>query len=92
MYKKSQFSHWDFLYTNTARMAAKNIFSHPALNLSHQSYAILALGDKRYTHFCRFGQALDQHLKQHQAKALFKMVCVDHLKQADLNRWTQGLE
>ncbi|OAL79222.1 hypothetical protein AY606_07305 [Acinetobacter sp. SFB] len=73
-------------------MAVKNIFSHPTLDLSHQSYAILALGDKPYTHFCRFGQALAQHLKQHQAKALFKIVCVDHLKQADLKRWTQGLE
>ncbi|TCB50700.1 hypothetical protein E0H80_07685 [Acinetobacter sp. ANC 4779] len=73
-------------------MAIKNTFSHPALDLSHQSYAILALGDKPYTHFCRFGQALDQHLKQHQAKAVFEMVCVDHLKQADLKRWTQGLE
>lgn len=77
---------------DTARLTIKNIFSDSSLNLSHQSYAILALGDKRYTHFCRFGQVLDQHLQQHQAKALFKMVCVDHLKQADLNCWTQRLE
>lgn len=77
---------------DTARIAVKNIFSHPALDLSHQSYAILALGDKRYPNFCQFGQVLDQHLQQHQAQVLFEMVCVDHLKQADLNLWTQHLE
>ncbi|WP_425917382.1 sulfite reductase subunit alpha [Acinetobacter sp. TSRC1-2] len=77
---------------DTARLTIKNIFSDSSLDLSHQSYAILALGDKRYTHFCRFGHVLNQHLQQHQAKALFKMVCVDHLKPADLNRWTQRLE
>ncbi|TCB55133.1 sulfite reductase subunit alpha [Acinetobacter terrae] len=77
---------------DTARMAVKNIFSDPALDLSHQSYAILALGDKCYPNFCQFGQLLNQHLQQHQAQALFEMVCVDHLKQADLDRWTQHLE
>lgn len=77
---------------DTARMAVKNIFSHPALDLSHQSYAILALGDKRYSNFCQFGQLLNQHLQQHQAQTLFEMVCVDHLKQVDLNLWTQRLE
>ncbi|NNH36719.1 sulfite reductase flavoprotein subunit alpha [Acinetobacter sp. NIPH 2377] len=77
---------------DTARMALKHIFSDPALDLSHQSYAILALGDKRYFNFCQFGQLLNQYLQQHQAQALFEMVCVDHLKQADVNLWTQRLE
>ena len=77
---------------DTARMVVKNIFSDPALEISHQSYAILALGDKRYSNFCQFGQLLNQHLQQHQAQALFEMVCVDHLKQADVNLWTQHLE
>ena len=77
---------------DTARLTIKSIFSDSSLDLSRQSYAILALGDKRYTHFCRFGQVLDQHLQQHQAQVLFQMVCVDHLKQADLNLWTERLE
>lgn len=77
---------------DTARMAVKKIFSDPALDLAHQSYAILALGDKRYSNFCQFGQLLNHHLQQHQAQALFEIVCVDHLKQADLNLWTQHLE
>jgi sulfite reductase (NADPH) flavoprotein alpha-component len=77
---------------DTARMVVKNIFSDPALDLSHQSYAILALGDKRYSNFCQFGQLLNHHLQQHQAQALFEMVCVDYLKQVDLNLWTQRLE
>lgn len=77
---------------DTARLAIKNIFSDSSLDLSHQSYAILALGDKRYANFCQFGQVLNQYLQQHRAKALFDLVCVDHLKQADLNLWTHRLE
>ncbi|MGE8559578.1 MAG: sulfite reductase subunit alpha [Acinetobacter sp.] len=77
---------------DTARLTIKNIFSDSSLNLSHQSYAILALGDKRYTHFCQFGQRLNQYLQQHRAISSFDMVCVDHLKQADLNLWTHRLE
>src|SRR5690606_7502703 len=77
---------------DTARMALKHIFSDPALELSNQSYAILALGDKRYSNFCQFGQLLNQHFHQHQAQALFEMVCVDHLEQADVDLWTQRLE
>ncbi|MBO6151618.1 MAG: flavodoxin domain-containing protein [Acinetobacter sp.] len=77
---------------DTAQFAIKQIFCHANLDLSHQSYAILALGDKRYSHFCRFGQVLDQHLQQHHAQALFEMVCVDHLKQADLDCWLKYLE
>lgn len=77
---------------DTAQFAIKHIFNHENLDLSHQSYAILALGDKRYSHFCRFGQVLDQHLQQSHAQALFEMVCVDHLKQADLDYWLKQLE
>ncbi|OTG67763.1 sulfite reductase subunit alpha [Acinetobacter sp. ANC 4470] len=77
---------------DTAQFAIKQIFNHANLDLSHQSYAILALGDKRYTHFCQFGQVLKQHLQQYQAQALFEMVCVDYLKQADLDCWVKNLE
>ena len=35
---------------------------------------------------------LDQYLQQHHAQALFEMVCVDHLKQADLDCWLKQLE
>lgn len=77
---------------DTAQFAIKHIFHHENVDLSHQSYAILALGDKRYSHFCRFGQVLDQHLQQSHAQALFEMVCVDHLKQADLDCWLKQLE
>lgn len=77
---------------DTARLALKHILSQPNLDLSHQRYAILALGDRRYSQFCGFGQLLNQYLQQHQAQALFEMVCVDHLKPQDLARWTQHLE
>ncbi|CAB1221728.1 sulfite reductase subunit alpha [Acinetobacter bouvetii] len=77
---------------DTARMFIHDILKSQALDLSHQSYAILALGDRRYSHFCGFAQRLNEYLQQHHAKALFDMVCVDHLNPADLHRWTQHLE
>ncbi len=77
---------------DTARLVIKNLFSDSFLDLSHQSYAILALGDKRYAHFCQFGQVLNHYLQQHRAISLFDMVCVDHLNRADLNLWTHRLE
>jgi len=62
------------------------------LDLSHLSFAILALGDRRYANFCQFGQRLEQWLVQQQAHALFDTVLVDQLNSRDLEQWLSGLE
>ncbi|MCH7313579.1 sulfite reductase flavoprotein subunit alpha [Acinetobacter sp. ANC 3882] len=62
------------------------------LDLSHLSFAILALGDRRYANFCQFGQRLEQWLLQHQAQILFHTVLVDQLNSRDLEQWLSGLE
>ncbi|ENX56043.1 MULTISPECIES: sulfite reductase subunit alpha [Acinetobacter] len=62
------------------------------LDLSHLSFAILALGDRRYAHFCQFGQRLEQWLVQQQAQALFNTVLVDQMNSLDLEQWLNGLE
>jgi sulfite reductase (NADPH) flavoprotein alpha-component len=63
-----------------------------SLDLSHMAYAILALGDRRYPQFCQFGHNLSTWLDHQQAKALFPMICVDHLHTTDWIRWNTALE
>lgn len=67
------------------------ILSQP-VDLSHLSFAILALGDKRYTNFCQFGQTIEKWLLQQQAQPLFSTVLVDQLNSRDLEQWLTGLE
>ena len=67
------------------------ILSQP-VDLSHLSFAILALGDKRYTNFCQFGQSIEQWLLQQKAQPLFSTVLVDQLNSRDLEQWLTGLE
>lgn len=62
------------------------------IDLSHLSFAILALGDKRYTNFCQFGQSIEQWLLQQKAQPLFSTVLVDQLNSGDLEQWLTGLE
>ena len=71
-------------------------FSHKilsqSLDLSHVSFAILALGDRRYSQFCQFGLTLNQWLIQQSARELFPLVCADNLHAHDLQLWMNGLE
>lgn len=67
------------------------ILSQP-VDLSHLSFAILALGDKRYTNFCQFGQSIEQWLLQQKAQPLFSTVLVDQLNSRDLEQWLTGME
>lgn len=62
------------------------------LDLSHLSFAVLALGDRRYANFCQFGQRLEQWLLQQQAQPLFDTVLVDQMKSRDLEHWLNRLE
>lgn len=61
------------------------------LDLAHQSYAVLALGDRRYANFCEFGHRLNQMLQQHKATPWFDLVTVDQHSQDDLLHWNNLL-
>jgi sulfite reductase (NADPH) flavoprotein alpha-component len=50
-------------------------------------YAMLALGDSSYTHFCRFGRSLDDWLQQHGAAPLFDRVDMDDGAAQALRDW-----
>jgi sulfite reductase (NADPH) flavoprotein alpha-component len=50
-------------------------------------YAVLALGDRRYDHFCAFGRQLDAWLRQRGAHPLFDRIDVDNADAAALRHW-----
>src|SRR5476649_1248080 len=66
-----------------------------AVPLPHLHYAVLALGDRAYAHFCGFGRALDRWLEQQGAQALFPRIEVDRSAASAVAQWHQrraGLE
>jgi len=54
---------------------------------SGMQYAILALGDRQYHHFCGFGQAVDACLRHQQAQSLFDRIDVDQMDEAAIGGW-----
>jgi sulfite reductase (NADPH) flavoprotein alpha-component len=54
-------------------------------------YAVLALGDRSYGHYCAFGHQLDDWLRRHGAQPLFDTVDVDNADPAALRHWQQLL-
>lgn len=62
-----------------------------ALGLEHLRYAMLALGDRQYQHFCGFAQRVQGWLARQGASSLFEAVEVDAADTAALNRWQRQL-
>ncbi|WP_338762530.1 sulfite reductase flavoprotein subunit alpha [Massilia sp. METH4] len=54
-------------------------------------YAVLALGDRHYAHFCGFGRALDERLGGLGATRLFAPIEVDSGDEAAVARWSAAL-
>ena len=62
------------------------------LDLSHLSFAVLALGSKEYPEsYCQFGHEIAAWLKENAAQALFPTVEVDNGNPADLQKWNTAL-
>src|ERR1700742_670972 len=57
------------------------------------SYAVLALGDRKYdATFCGFGREVDRWLASGKARRLFDIVCVDGDDDTDaMTKWSQQL-
>ena len=68
----------------------RDVMGQPAA-LGHLRYAVLALGDREYEHFCGFGHQLDNWLRQHGALALFDIVEVDNADESALRHWQHHL-
>lgn len=59
--------------------------------LAGAQYAVLALGDSEYAHFCGFGRHLDHWLHAQGAVPLFDLVEVDNGDPAALRHWQHHL-
>ena len=68
----------------------RDVMGKPAA-LGHLRYAVLALGDREYEHFCGFGHQLDNWLRQHGAQSLFDIVEVDNADESALRHWQHHL-
>ncbi|MDG9756672.1 sulfite reductase flavoprotein subunit alpha [Pseudomonas sediminis] len=62
-----------------------------SLPLGQLSYAVLALGDRQYEHFCGFARRINDWLGLQGAHRLFDSVEVDGDDQAALQHWQQQL-
>src|SRR5690606_6109565 len=62
-----------------------------ASGLAHLEYAVLALGDRSYAHFCAFGHQLAQWLRQSGAKAMFDLTELDNGDPGTLRHWQHHL-
>ncbi|TBU99752.1 flavodoxin [Stutzerimonas kirkiae] len=61
------------------------------LPLERLNYALLALGDRQYRHFCGFARRVDDWLGRQGAHSLCERVEVDAEDNAALQRWQQRL-
>jgi sulfite reductase (NADPH) flavoprotein alpha-component len=61
------------------------------LPLPRLHYAVLALGDSAYAHFCGFGRALDQWLQAQGAHSLFPRIEVNRSSAEAIAQWRQQL-
>ncbi|MGY1410402.1 MULTISPECIES: sulfite reductase subunit alpha [unclassified Luteimonas] len=59
--------------------------------LADLEYAVLALGDRSYAHFCGFGHQLEQWLRQSGANAMFDLTEVDNGDPGTLRHWQHHL-
>ena len=61
------------------------------LPLPRLHYAMLALGDSAYTHYCGFGRALDQWLQEQGGQSLFPRIEVNRSAAEAIAQWRQQL-
>lgn len=69
---------WDWLQTDAAKTVA------------HVRYAVLALGDRNYEHFCAAGQKLDARLEALGAARIYDRADCDVDYESTANLWLEG--
>lgn len=76
---------------DSAATFVSTVMSAGAQPLLHLDYALLALGDREYRHYCRFGRTLDKWLRHHGARPLFDRIDVDNSSPGALDQWRLAL-
>jgi sulfite reductase (NADPH) flavoprotein alpha-component len=74
---------------DAARFAEVTMAGSPDLSQLH--YAVLALGDSSYTHYCGFGRALDAWIASRGATPLFARIDVDRGNVDAIGSWQHQL-
>ena len=75
---------------DSARGFERKVLGQPWA-LSHLDYALLALGDRQYPHFCGFARRLQAWLGERGASSAFSPIEVDNADPAALQQWQQAL-
>ncbi|PPU40343.1 flavodoxin domain-containing protein [Xanthomonas arboricola] len=74
-----------------AQAAERAWLADDAQDLTAVRYAVLALGDRGYAHFCAFGRRLDDRLQTRGATRLFERIEVDNADPNALQHWQRRL-
>ncbi|WP_127169125.1 sulfite reductase flavoprotein subunit alpha [Xanthomonas sp. BRIP62415] len=74
-----------------AQSAERSWLADDAQDLTAVQYAVLALGDRGYAHFCAFGRRLDDRLQARGATRLFERIEVDNADPNALQHWQRRL-
>ncbi|MCC4615316.1 sulfite reductase subunit alpha [Xanthomonas campestris pv. asclepiadis] len=74
-----------------AQSAERSWLTDDAQDLTAVQYAVLALGDRGYAHFCAFGRRLDDRLQARGATRLFERIEVDNADPNALQHWQRRL-
>ncbi|MBD2781928.1 NADPH-dependent assimilatory sulfite reductase flavoprotein subunit [Xenorhabdus szentirmaii] len=69
----------------------KYLHSKKAPSMKETAYAVFALGDSSYEHFCQAGKDFDSRLNELGAQRLLDRVDVDVEYQAQANQWRQQI-
>lgn len=75
---------------DSARGFERKVLGQPWA-LQHLNYALLALGDRQYPHFCGFARRLQAWLAERGATTAFSPIEVDSADQNALQQWQQAL-
>jgi sulfite reductase (NADPH) flavoprotein alpha-component len=75
---------------DSARAFERKVIGQPWA-LAHLDYALLALGDRQYPHFCGFARRLQAWLSERGASSAFSPVEVDNADPGALQLWHQEL-
>lgn len=78
-------------YPEEAISFAKFLFGKRAPDLSHLSFAVLALGDSSYPLFCEAGKNLDQRFAELGATRLFDRIDCDLSYESQATQWRQDI-
>lgn len=74
---------------NAARFEQRLL--HDVFDLSRLDFALLALGDRQYSHYCGFGRRIDARLRELGALPLFDRLDADRADPGTLRHWQHQL-